>query len=241
MNTVSIIFGLTLIIFFISIILNLSFRSKIITDAIITGGIGAVLAGSYFGIVKDTILNKPNEPLLTFVIIMIFYFWYVITKISSGYLVKNQQQNYSVKNTSFNIKDDENKVETKSNASISKTSGVFIGVLIVFMVIFLFIATRGSDNGGIVKYNILTAIMVILGVLFAFFSGNRLDYESKAEIVGFTFSYLIVFGVLLQLFIYNTFSFKNGITNTVIFFIWISLTYSISNFIKPKPIYINRT
>lgn len=220
-----------------------SFRTGPIADAITTGGIGAILAGSYFGIVKDTILNKQNDPMLTFTIILMFYFWYIFTKIISHLFVKLESPTKptTTNNVYTDITKDKNvSKQIKSNNKISATTGIFIAVLIIFMMVILYLSTSGGDDGAMAKYNILVAVMVVLAVLFAFFSGKRLDYEAKTEIIGFTFSYLIVFGILTPLFLYEQFSFKNSITNTLIFFVWLSITYSISNFIKYRPIFIQR-
>ena len=43
-----------------------------------TAGIGSVLAGTFFGIVKDTILKQPSNPMLIFIIIVLFFFWYLL-------------------------------------------------------------------------------------------------------------------------------------------------------------------
>ena len=246
MNKIYLIFLGCLLLSVISIVFLIipSFRTGPIADAITTGGIGAILAGSYFGIIKDTILNKPNDPMITFTVILMFYFWYLFTKIFSHLFVKREspvkptasQTNYT------EISKDENNTESvTSNNKISATTGIFIAVLIIFMMVILYLSTSGGNDGAMAKYNILTAVMVTLGVLFAFFSGKRLDFEAKSEIVGFTFSYLIVFGILTPLFLYEQFSFKNSITNTIIFFVWLSITYSISNFIKYRPTYIQRS
>jgi len=246
MQSLTLIFIGLLILFVISGIISIipSFRKGPVAEAVTTGGIGALLAGTYFGIIKDTILNKPSDPLLTFVIILIFYAWYVFTKLCSN-LITKMQKTSSKSATQIpvtNISKDENKINEKlNNNKISATTGIFIAVIVIFMMVILYFSTSGGDEGQLAKYNILMGVMIVLGVLFAFFSGKRLNYESKIEITGFTFSYLIVFGILAPLFLYENFSFKNSITNTVLFFIWMSLTYSISNFIKYQPSYIERT
>ena len=81
MNKIYLIFFSCLLLSIISIVFLIipSFRTGPIADAITTGGIGAILAGSYFGIIKDTILNKPNDPMITFTVILMFYFWYLFT------------------------------------------------------------------------------------------------------------------------------------------------------------------
>lgn len=246
MNKIYLIFFGCLLLSIISIVFLIipSFRTGPIGDAITTGGIGAILAGTYFGIIKDTILNKPNDPMITFTVILMFYSWYLFTKILSHLFVKRESPVKPTvsQNTYTDISKDENNTkEVQNNNKISATTGIFIGVLIIFMMVILYLSTSSGDDGAMAKYNILTAVMITLGVLFAFFSGKRLDYDAKSEIVGFTFSYLIVFGILTPLFLYEQFSFKNSITNTIIFFVWLSITYSISNFIKYRPTYIQRS
>jgi len=238
------IFILCLIIFIISGIFTLipSFRNGPVSDAITTGGIGAILAGTYFGIVKDTVFNKSSNPILTFIIILLFYVWYVFTKLFANLITKQEKATVKSATSTPNtdITKDENKIENKSGNKIGSLSAIFIAVIIIFMLVILYATTSGGDEGQLTKYNILTMVMIILAVLFAFFSGKRIDYESKIEIMGYTFSYMVVFGILTPLFLYDSFSFKSSITNTVLFFVWISLTFSISNFLKNRPSYIER-
>jgi magnesium-transporting ATPase (P-type) len=117
-----------------------------------------------------------------------------------------------------------------------------ISFIIIFIIVILGISfyRGGDENSNFFMYNVLITVIISLAVLFAFFSGNRLNYEYKIEILSYTFSYGIVFGIIAPLFLFQSFSFRNSITMTLIFFIWLSITFSISNFLNLKKEYIKR-
>jgi hypothetical protein len=117
-----------------------------------------------------------------------------------------------------------------------------ISFIIVFIIVILGISfyKGGDDNSQFFMYNVLITVIISLAVIFAFFSGNRLTYNYKIEILSYTFSYGVVFGILAPLFLFQSFSIRNSITLTLIFFIWLSITFSISNFLKMKKEYIKR-
>ena len=199
-----------------------------------TAGIGSILAGTFFGIVKNTILNQPSDPMLIFTIIVLFFFWYFITKLINNKLIENAQTK--------NIEQQNPQPNVTNHNKISPISGIFITVIIIVLLVFLGLGLLkgGEGNKAIMFYNILVVIMIFFAVLFSFFSGNRLQYTTKVEVIAYTFSYAIVFGILAPIFIFNNFSFKNSVTSTIIFFVWLSLTNSISNFVTTKPTYITR-
>lgn len=232
------VFGIlvVLLIVFFSISQAKQFRNKPIGNAITTAGIGAVLAGTFFGIVKDGMLNRQTNPAITLYIIFFFFMWYILTKFISLYFIKSS----STDKKTIDLKDAENSIEESNKPKIGALTGVFIGSIIFVMVLILFLSMMKQGGADYSAYNILVTVMIILAVLFSFFSGTRVNYESKVEILAYTFSYALVFGILTPVFVFDSFSLKESTTMTLIFFVWISLTYSITNFIQGKITYINR-
>jgi hypothetical protein len=246
MKSESIIFILAIIIFITFYIIALVFKHKPISDYIITGGIGAILAGTFFGIMKDSIIGQKNNTSLNIYIILFFFIWYVLTKFIAN-IIKNNSVEYAKvikitpnENTEVIVKEKDISKEKKNwREGISKS---LISFIIIFIIVILGISfyKGGDENNHLFIYNVLITIIISLAILFAFFSGNRLNYEYKIEILSYTFSYGIVFGIISPLFLFQSFSFRNSITNTLIFFIWLSITFSISNFLNIKKEYIKR-
>jgi hypothetical protein len=246
MKIETIIFILAIVIFITFYILALVFKHKPISDYIITGGIGAILAGTFFGIVKDSIMNQNNNTFLNFYIIIFFFVWYILTKIIASSIKEKQVNNPAAielpadDNTDVVVKlKDSYKEKQNWQEELSKS---LISFIIIFIIAILGISfyRGGDDNSHFFMYNILITVVISLAVLFAFFSGNRLTYEYKIEILSYTFSYGLVFGIIAPLFLFQSFSIRNSITLTLIFFIWLSITFSISNFLNMKKEYIKR-
>jgi hypothetical protein len=246
MKIETIIFILAIVIFITFYILALVFKHKPISDYIITGGIGAILAGTFFGIVKDSIMNQKNNTFLNLYIIIFFFVWYILTKIIASSIKEKQVNNPAAielpadDNTDVVVKlKDSYKEKQNWQEGLSKS---LISFIIIFIIVILGISfyRGGDDNSHFFMYNILITIVISLAVLFAFFSGNRLNYEYKIEILSYTFSYGLVFGIIAPLFLFQSFSIRNSITLTLIFFIWLSITFSISNFLNMKKEYIKR-
>jgi hypothetical protein len=246
MKIETIIFILAIIIFITFYILALVFKHKPISDYIITGGIGAILAGTFFGIVKDSIMNQKNNTYLNLYIIIFFFVWYILTKIIASSIKDKQVDNPAAiqlpaeDNTDVVVKmKDSFKEKQNWQEGISKS---LISFIIIFIIAILGISfyRGGDDNSHFFMYNVLITVVISLAVLFAFFSGNRLTYQYKIEILSYTFSYGLVFGVIAPLFLFNSFSIRNSITLTLIFFIWLSITFSISNFLNMKKEYVKR-
>lgn len=249
MKLESIIFILAIVIFITFYILAIVYKHKPISDYIITGGIGAILAGTFFGIMKDSIMNQKNNTFLNLYIIVFFFIWYILTKIVAG-AIKNNQVDHpeaiqvpiteSGEGTEVVVSEKESSKEKDNwREGLSKS---LISFIIIFIIVILGISfyRGGDENSHFFMYNVLITVIISLAVLFAFFSGNRLSYNYKIEILGYTFSYGIVFGIIAPLFLFQSFSFRNSITLTLIFFIWLSITFSISNFLNIKKEYIKR-
>ena len=246
MKLETIIFILAIIIFITFYSLAIIYKDTPISDYIITGGIGAILAGTFFGIVKDSIMNQKNNSFLNLYIILFFFIWYILTKFIANF-IKNKEVDRpsaiimpATDSTNLVIVAKEN-LKNKNNwkDGISKS---LISFIIVFIIVILGISfyKGGDDNSQFFMYNVLITVIISLAVIFAFFSGNRLTYNYKIEILSYTFSYGVVFGILAPLFLFQSFSIRNSITLTLIFFIWLSITFSISNFLKMKKEYIKR-
>ena len=246
MKIESIIFILAIVIFITFYVLALVYKHKPISDYIITGGIGAILAGTFFGIMKDSIMNQKNNDMLNLFIILFFFVWYILTKIIAN-AIKDKEvdrpnaiQVPSTDVTEVKVTEKDNvKEKNKWREGLSKS---LISFIIIFIIVILGISfyNGGDDNSHFFMYNVLITVIISLAVLFAFFSGNRLSYQYKIEILSYTFSYGIVFGIVAPLFLFQSFSIRNSITLTLIFFIWLSITYSISNFLNMKKEYIKR-
>ena len=246
MKIESIIFVLAIVIFITFYILALVFKHKPISDYIITGGIGAILAGTFFGIMKDSIMNQKNNNILNLFIILLFFVWYILTKFIAS-AIKDKEVDRPVaivvpatENTEVIVKEKDSSQEKKNwREGLSKS---LISFIIIFIIVILGISfyRGGDDNNHFFMYNVLITVVISLAVLFAFFSGNRLSYQYKIEILSYTFSYGIVFGIIAPLFLFQSFSIRNSMTITLIFFIWLSITFSITNFLNMKKEYIKR-
>jgi len=246
MKLESIILILAIIIFIIFYTLALVYKHKPLSDYIITGGIGAILAGTFFGIMKDSIINQKNNTMLNLYIILFFFVWYILTKlIASGIKDKSVEHPKAIEEPATEnsevvvTKKDSVKEKQNWQEGLSKS---LISFIIIFIIVILGISfyKGGDENSHFFMYNVLITVIISLAVLFAFFSGNRLNYQYKIEILSYTFSYGIVFGIIAPLFLFQSFSFRNSITNTLIFFIWLSITFSITNFLNMKKQYIKR-
>jgi hypothetical protein len=246
MKIESIIFVLAIVIFITFYILALVYKHKPISDYIITGGIGAILAGTFFGIMKDSIMNQKNNNILNLFIILLFFVWYILTKFIASAIKDKQVDRPAAivvpanENTEVIVKEKDSSQEKKNwREGLSKS---LISFIIIFIIVILGISfyRGGDDNNHFFMYNVLITVVISLAVLFAFFSGNRLSYQYKIEILSYTFSYGIVFGIIAPLFLFQSFSIRNSMTITLIFFIWLSITFSITNFLNMKKEYIKR-
>jgi hypothetical protein len=246
MKIESIIFILAIIIFITFYVLAIIFKNKPISDYIVTGGIGAILAGTFFGIMKNSIMDQNTNDFLNLFIILFFFIWYVLTKIIAN-AIKNKEvdrpaaiQVPAIDSIDIDIIEKEiSKEKDNWKKGLSKS---LISFIIIFIIVILGISfyRGGDDNNHFFIYNVLITVIISLAVLFAFFSGNRLSYQYKIEILSYTFSYGIVFGIIAPLFLFQSFSMRNSMTLTLIFFIWLSITFSISNFLNMKKEYIKR-
>ena len=246
MKIESIIFVLAIVIFITFYVLALVYKHKPISDYIITGGIGAILAGTFFGIMKDSIMNQKNNDMLNLFIILFFFVWYILTKFIASAIKDKQVDRPAAITVPAN--DSTEVIVTEKESSKEKDnwreglSKSLISFIIIFIIVILGISfyRGGDDNNHFFMYNVLITVVISLAVLFAFFSGNRLSYQYKIEILSYTFSYGIVFGIIAPLFLFQSFSIRNSMTITLIFFIWLSITFSITNFLNMKKEYIKR-
>lgn len=245
------IFSIILPIFFIVFfIIYYVAKNPQIRLAIMTAGIGSILAGTFFGVVKNIIINKPADGNIIYLLVFCFFVWYVFTKIASISLANQefQQVNENTPTSNINVKETEveiKKLKSSFESYKPKLSGLykaFISIIIIFVAVILVLSVYNSSQtgGSLYIYNIFMACMITVAVLFAFFSGSRLDITTKIEILSFTLSFAIIFGVFAPVFVFNSFSMKNSVTTTLIFFVWMSLTSSITNFLEDKQPAINR-
>lgn len=245
-----------LIVFIISFSVAAGLKGKV-ASIILTGGIGSILAGTFFGVVREILLNRPINGFYIFLIIILFYFWYIIVKLISNNIATlsttNQQgldtsilESTPTDVTTVQQYANDNKPEKRNmTPSISVLTKVFIGIISVLVLVLLGLSiyqqAKTGSGSPLTTYVIIISVMIVLAVIFSFFSGLKINNETKMEILSYTISYAIVFGILAPIFIFDSFKLTSAITSTFIFFVWMTLTISISNFIDKKPTYVNRS
>ena len=112
----TVLMGITFLIFIICLPTAIALKGKVgdkdkCADIIITGGIGSILAGTLFGIVRPVILQQNIDGAFIYLIIILFFVWYLIVKMFSLMLYRiNSNANTVTPNSS------------KSNLSIIPTA-----------------------------------------------------------------------------------------------------------------------
>jgi len=244
-----ILFVILLVLFGVFFGLNVAYKDKPlgnvpIGNIITTAGIGSILAGTFFGVVRPVLLNQQYNPMLIYLIILLFFIWYIITKFASSGISGNEASEVTenkpaiFKQSEMDTEKDKLIAKAKSDTSqgLSGLYKAFISVIIIFVLLMILVSIfqQSSNSGALYIYNILITVTIFLAVMFSYISGSRLTSTSKIEILSFTFAYLIIFGIFAPIFVFNSFSFKSMILSTFIFFSWISITQSIVNFIEYK-------
>lgn len=248
----NILMGITILIFLICFPTAIALKGKIgdkdkCADIIITGGIGSILAGTLFGIVKPVILQQNIDGAFIYLIIILFFVWYLLVKMFSLLLYRiNANANtvspnpsktnittYSTSGVMTNDNLDSDNGDPSSQYTI--LSYVFIsmiGILIIAILgVSLYQQSKTGSNSPLMSYVIIISVMIVLSLLFSFFSGVRINVDKKVQIMSYTISYAIVFGILATIFIFNNFKLSTTFTTALIFFVWMTLTASISNFL----------
>ena len=248
----NILMGITILIFLICFPTAIALKGKIgdknkCADIIITGGIGSILAGTLFGIIKPVILQQSIDGAFIYLIIILFFVWYLLVKMFSLLLYRiNANSNiiapnpsksnittYSTSTAITNDNIDSDNGDSSSQYTI--LSYVFIsmiGILIIAILgVSLYQQSKTGSNSPLMSYVIIMSVMIVLSLLFSFFSGVRINIDKKVQIMSYTISYAIVFGILATIFIFNNFKLSTTVTTALIFFVWMTLTASISNFL----------
>lgn len=248
----NILMGITILIFLICFPTAIALKGKIgdknkCADIIITGGIGSILAGTLFGIIKPVILQQNIDGAFIYLIIILFFVWYLLIKMFSLLLYRiNVNANsitpnpsssniatYSTSSQMTNDNLDSDNGDSSSQYTI--LSYVFIsmiGILIIAILgVSLYQQSKTGSNSPLMSYVIIISVMIVLSLLFSFFSGVRINVDKKVQIMSYTISYAIVFGILATIFIFNNFKLSTTFTTALIFFVWMTLTASISNFL----------
>jgi hypothetical protein len=257
----NILMGITILIFLICFPTAIALKGKIgdkdkCADIIITGGIGSILAGTLFGIIKPVILQQSIDGAFIYLIIILFFVWYLLVKMFSLLLYRiNTNSNTVVSNplksnittfiTSTSITNDNIDSDNEDSSSqYTILSYVFIsmiGILIIAILgVSLYQQSKTGSNSPLMSYVIIMSVMIVLSLLFSFFSGVRINVDKKVQIMSYTISYAIVFGILATIFIFNNFKLSTTFTTALIFFVWMTLTASISNFLTYNPPIIKR-
>ena len=225
-----------------------------LSEIIITGGVGSILAGTFFGVVKQVLLQKPIDGFYIFLIILLFFFWYFATKgislgISAGFsstkMSSNNKPSKIISSIETASKTDDNIVTLKNNSpKLSALSITFISIIGILIISILGISLHQQSKTGsgapLMSYIIIITVMIVLSLLFSFFSGIKITSQLKVEIMSYTISYAIIIGVMSSIFIFGNFMLSTVITNSLIFFVWMTLTGSISNFLSYNPPIIPR-
>lgn len=243
--------GLIIIVFIIFIGINRGMSGKPMELVTTEAGLGSLLAGAFFGVVREVLLKRPANFKITLIAILGFFLWYVLTKGLSTLFINSTTMNISTKETAGNESKLEAENEQKSK-EIKKEAkqklpdiyNVFIAALIILLVVILMISFYAQRKEGadkhISNFNIMVTCMVVLAGFFTFLSKKKLSNEMKIKILSYTIAFAIVFCIFAPVFVFKSFSFVSLIISTMIFFVWLTLTFSFSNFATPTVSYIKR-
>ena len=248
----TVLMGITILIFLICFPTAIALKGKLgdkdkCADIIITGGIGSILAGTLFGIVKPVILQQNIDGAFIYLIIIMFFVWYILVKMFSLMMYRlNANANTVAPNpskskisttpTATSMTDDNIDSDNGDSSSqytiLSYFFVAMIGILIIAILgVSLYQQSKTGSSSPLMSYVIIMSVMIVLSLLFSFFSGVRIDVDKKVQIMSYTISYAIVIGILASIFIFNNFKLTSTVTIAFIFFVWMTLTASISNFL----------
>ena len=250
--------GITFLFFIICFPTAAALKGKIgdqnkCADIIITGGIGSILAGTLFGIVRPVILQQNIDGAFIYLIILLFFVWYLLVKMFSLLLYRinanantvapnPSKSNLSIIPTATQMTDDNIDSDNGDSSSqytvLSYVFVAMIGILIIAILgVSLYQQSKTGSSSPLMSYVIIMSVMIVLSLLFSFFSGVRIDVDKKVQIMSYTISYAIVIGIFASIFIFSNFKLSSTVTIAFIFFVWMTLTTSISNFLMyNKPI-----
>ena len=257
----TVLMGITILIFLICFPTAIALKGKLgdkdkCADIIITGGIGSILAGTLFGIVKPVILQQNIDGSFIYLIIILFFVWYLLVKMFSLLMYRvNANTNTIIANpskssistiptatemTDDNI-DSDNGDSSSQYTILSYVFVAMIGILIIAILgVSLYQQSKTGSNSPLMSYVIIMSVMIVLSLLFSFFSGVRISIDKKVQIMSYTISYAIVFGILASIFIFTNFKLSSTVTMAFIFFVWMTLSTSIANFLTYNEPVINR-
>jgi hypothetical protein len=248
----TVLMGITFLIFIICLPTAIALKGKVgdkdkCADIIITGGIGSILAGTLFGIVRPVILQQNIDGAFIYLIIILFFVWYLIVKMFSLMLYRinsnantvtpnSSKSNLSIIPTATQMTDDNIDSDNGDSSSqytiLSYVFVAMIGILIIAILgVSLYQQSKTGSSSPLMSYVIIISVMIVLSLMFSFFSGVRIDVDKKVQIMSYTISYAIVFGILASIFIFSNFKLSSTVTMAFIFFVWMTLTASISNFL----------
>ena len=248
----NILMGITILIFLVCFPTAVALKGKSgdkdkCADIIITGGIGSILAGTMFGVVKPVILQQNIDGAFIYLIIILFFVWYLLVKLFSLLLFRINANSNTVRpnpsrssisttpTTGALTNDNMDSDNGDSSSQYTILSYVFvamIGILIIAILgVSLYQQSKTGSSSPLMSYVIIMSVMIVLSLLFSFFSGVRISVDKKVQIMSYTISYIIVIGVLASIFIFNNFKLSSTATCSFIFFVWMTLSASISNFL----------
>lgn len=248
----TVLMGITILIFLICFPTAIALKGKLgdkdkCADIIITGGIGSILAGTLFGIVKPVILQQNIDGGFIYLIIILFFVWYLLVKMFSLLMYRvNANANTVAPNpsrskistipTPTSMTDDN--IDSDNGDSSSQytiLSYVFVAMIAILIIAILGVSlyqqSKTGSSSPLMSYVIIMSVMIVLSLLFSFFSGVRISIDKKVQIMSYTISYAIVFGILASIFIFSNFKLSSTVTMAFIFFVWMTLSTSIANFL----------
>ncbi len=246
--------GGLIVIFIVFFTISRALKGKPLEKIINHAGIGSLLAGTFFGVVREVLLDRPANPTLTIIVMLMFFIWYVLTKGLASLFITGSSKNIVDSNIASGSdvmvkdKNEEKSIKLKkifkSENKLPDLYNVFIAAIITLLIVILMVSfyaqrKEGSDKH-IVNYNIMITCMIFLAAFFTFLSGKKIDNETKLKILAYSAAYAVIFGILVPIFVLKSFTFKSLIISSLIFFVWLTLTNSITNFVTPKTEYIKR-
>lgn len=183
--------------------------------------VGAILFGTFFGSLKNSLNGQEQNFNMTLLLVGSYILWFFLTKIIST-LVTKEKTIDSIQDEQDNFKETSNSIDNKKE-NLTK---YFYPILLVIIFITLSLC---------LKYSFLPiSFFLFISIIFTYLTNNRLNELERIQIISYTISYGIIFGIFAPLFLFENFKFKNSITNTLIFFSWLSLTQATSKFLTPQ-------
>jgi len=239
---------LLIILFIIFISINRAMAGSPMERITFEAGIGCLLVGTFFGVVRLTLLKKQPNFRIALMSMIGFFIWYVCTKGLSSLFINSGTMTLTGSTAGnedkVEIENEQQSAEKIQSQKLPDVYGAFIAAIVILLTITLLIAFYAQKNQNndkhLVNFLIMMTVLTVLSGMFTTLSGKKISNEMKIKILAYTIAFALVFGVFCPIFVFKNFSFSNLIISTLIFFVWLTLTYSFANFMTEKPQYIER-